>query len=210
MRSCISRQEAKYTIAQPTRRSTRAAGRITDELVSCRKGGNFIMTRAGRSLTCRPSNWCLLPALIPSENDANRVDGLQHAAPGCAVDGRSAACRHWDGRRGGPRLGAAQRRAPTGVVIRWTRRASSFAPLRKLIRQGLASISSPGEIPAFEPEHLHQSRPLAVDIVRRATSSPMVRPRNWANWRWEECARRVHAVEWLISRTASSPSARAR
>ena len=43
MTSCSAMEEAKFTIAQANA-TVDSRLRLTDELVSCRKGGNFVMT----------------------------------------------------------------------------------------------------------------------------------------------------------------------
>ena len=111
-------EEAKYTIAQANA-TIDSRSRITDELVSCRKGGNFIMTTPEQvdyidvsPEAARVRRRGADP--VPRERRRQpRADGLQHAAPGCAAADRgSAARRHRHGRRGGARLGRRHRCAP--------------------------------------------------------------------------------------------------
>ena len=98
--------EGRYAIAQANV-ETDAEGRITADLTNCRKGGDFVMTRPGRD---RPDR-CLAEAAgfgrggtdpVPRKRRRQpRPDGVEHAAPGGAVDpSRGAARRH---RHGGDR-----------------------------------------------------------------------------------------------------------
>ena len=131
-----------------------------------------------------------------------RADGLQHAAPGGAADPeRGAAGRHRHGGGGGARLGrgdrgAARRRGRPG------RRLAHRDPRHRRDRArrfGGRHLQSP-EVPALQPEHLHQPAPggegrrpggrgrhrrrRAVDQPGRARARP-------------QRAGRVHALERL-------------
>ena len=131
-----------------------------------------------------------------------RADGLEHAAPGGAAgSGRGAAGRHRHGSRRRPRFGRRDRGPP-----RRRRRPGRRDPYRHPRDRGPRSFEvgrrylSADEVPALEPEHLHQPasagacrrpgrrgrhhRRRSVDRSRRSGARP-------------QRARRVHAVEWL-------------
>ena len=144
-----------------------------------------------------------------------RADGLQHAAPGGAAgEVRGAAGRHRHGGDRRPRLRARRfRRAAPASSTRSTRPVSSSARPEDLDPSQVGRRHLPAdEVPALEPEHLHQPasagaggrprrqgrhhRRRSVDRPRRSRARP-------------ERARRVHAVERLQLRgtRSSSPSA---
>ena len=131
-----------------------------------------------------------------------RADGLQHAAPGGAAGARRGAVRrHRHGRRGRARFRRRHRGAPHR-----RRRSGRRHPYRHARDRGDRSDQAgrrhlpADEVPALEPEHLHQPasageggrsgqegrhhRRRSLDRSRRARARP-------------QRARRVHAVERL-------------
>ena len=156
-------EEAKYTIAQANA-TIDSRGRITDELVSCRKGGNFVMTTPDQVefIDVSPKQLVsVAAALVPflENDDANRAlmgSNMQRQAVPLASAG-SAARRHRSGRCGRARLRRRHRRAPHG-----RRRSGGRDPYRhprdgrnRSDQAGRRHLS-PEEVPAFEPVHLHQ------------------------------------------------------
>jgi DNA-directed RNA polymerase beta subunit len=134
---------------------------LVDELVVCRHAGD-VMVPAERVdlMDVSPKQLVsVAAALIPflENDDANRaLDGLEHAASGRAAGARRGAVRrHRHGavvaRDSGAAIGA--RRA--ALSTRWTRPVSSSAP-RRAGSGRRASTSTAAEVPALEPEHLHQ------------------------------------------------------
>ena len=156
-----------------------------------------------------------------------RAHGLQHAAPGGAARAcRGAVRRHRHGRRGGPRFGRGHRRAPHRRGRSGRRHPYRHPRHRRAGSDQARRRHLPAdEVPALEPEHLHQPaaagegrrsgqegrhhRRRSLDRSRRARARP-------------ERARRVHAVERLqlrglrscspsgSSRTTSSPRSTSR
>ena len=131
-----------------------------------------------------------------------RSDGLEHAASGRAADhGRGAAGRHRHGRGGGARFGRRHRRAPHRRG-----RPGRCHPHRHPRDRGDRSVEvgrrhlQSAQVPALEPEHLHQPaaagargrsgaggrdhRRRSVDRSRRAGARA-------------QRARRLHAVDGL-------------
>ena len=137
-----------------------------------------------------------------------RADGLEHAAPGGAADPRrGAAGRH---RHGGDRR--ARFRGDDHRPARRGRGSGRCDPHRragagKLGRRVGGRYLQSAEVPALEPEHLHQPAPAGEGRpagAAPATSSPTVpRPRT-ANWRWAAtcCARSCRGTA-TISRIRS-------
>ena len=118
-----------------------------------------------------------------------RAHGLEHAAPGgAAAAHRGAARRHRHGAGRGPRLGRHRRRASaTASSSRSTRRASSSRPTSRATRRPRSRRRhlQPDQVPALEPEHLHQpeaDRRRGRPRRRPATSSPTARRPTWASW----------------------------
>ena len=160
-------EEAKYTIAQANA-TIDGRNRITDELVSCRKGGNFVMTTPDQVefIDVSPKQLVsVAAALVPflENDDANRalmgsnmqrqaVPLLRPEAPlvgtgledVVARDSGSAIARA-PHRRRRPGRRDAYRRARDG------RDRSHQAGHRHL---------SPEEVPALQPVDLHQPAPL--------------------------------------------------
>jgi hypothetical protein len=143
-------------------------------------------------------------SLIPflENDDANRaLMGSNMQRQAVPLPGRGAARRHRHGRDGGARFGAAIAARARGVVdqvdagrivVRATERARSRRSGRRHLQ--------PDEVPALQPEHLHQPAPLVKvgDVVeprRHHRRRPVDRPRR-AGARPQH-ARRVHAVERL-------------
>ena len=140
---------------------------------------------------------------VPGERRRQpRADGLEHAAPGGAAGARRGAVRrHRHGGRGRARLRRRDRRAPHR-----RRRPGRRHPYRRARDRGSRSDQAgrrhlpADEVPALEPEHLHQPasageggrsgqegrhhRRRSVDRSRRARARP-------------QRAGRVHAVERL-------------
>ena len=140
---------------------------------------------------------------VPGERRRQpRADGLEHAAPGGAAGSRRGAVRrHRHGRRGGARLRRFDRRA-----AHRHRRPGRRHPYRRARHRGIRPDQagrrhlSADEVPALEPEHLHQPasageggrsgeegrhhRRRSLDRARRARARP-------------QRAGRVHAVERL-------------
>ena len=132
-----------------------------------------------------------------------RADGLEHAAPGGAAGSRRGAVRrHRHGRRGGARLRAPRspRAAPASSTRSTPPVSSSAPPSESRSDQARRRHLPADEVPALEPEHLHQPasageggrsrregrhhRRRSLDRARRARARP-------------ERAGRVHAVERL-------------
>jgi DNA-directed RNA polymerase subunit beta len=177
-------EEAKYTIAQANA-TIDSRGRITDELVSCRKGGNFIMTTPEMVdyIDVSPKQLVsVAAALIPflENDDANRalmgsnmqrqaVPLLTAEAPLVGTGMEDVVARD---------SGAPSRRGAAASSIRWTRRVSSFGQRKRRGPRSRASTSivSPSSSARTRTPCINQ-RPLVKvgDQVRRATSSRMVR-----------------------------------
>ena len=123
-----------------------------------------------------------------------RADGLEHAAPGGAADqGRGAVRRHRHGRDRGARFAA--RRSPPlrgGVVdqVDATRIVIRAVGDIEAGKSGV-DIYTPAEVPALEPEHLHQPAP-AGEGGRRGRGRRHHRRRSLdrvsASWRWAATA----------------------
>ena len=142
-----------------------------------------------------------------------RADGLQHAAPGRAAhQGRGAAGRHRHGGGGGARLRRRHRRAPHR-----RRRSGGRHPYRHPRDRGDRPLQArrrhlpPAQVPALQPEHLHQ--PAAAGDggrsgARPATSSPTVPRPTSAIWRSARTCSSRSCRGWATtSRTPScSPS----
>ena len=197
-------EEARYHVAQANAEID-AKGKLTGDLITCRYQGDvlLVLARQGR-LHRRVAQAAGLGGRrahsVPGERRRQpRADGLQHAAPGGAAhQGRGAAGRHRHGGGGGPRFrrGRSPRAAPASST-RWTPPVSSSAPPRRPTLQARRRHLPPAQVPALQPEHLHQ--PAAAGDggrsgARPATSSPTVPRRTWATWR--------------SARTCSSPSCR--
>ena len=140
---------------------------------------------------------------VPGERRRQpRADGLQHAAPGGAAhQGRGAAGRHRHGGGGGARFGRGHRRAPHrrgrpgGRHPHRHPRDRGDGPLQARRRHLPAA-----QVPALQPEHLHQPAPAGDggrsgegrrDHRRRSVDRP---GRPGAR---QERARRLHAVDGL-------------
>ena len=151
---------------------------------------------------------------VPGERRRQpRADGLQHAAPGGAAhQGRGAAGRHRHGGGGGARFGRRHRRAPHR-----RRRPGGRHPHRHPRHRGDRSVQArrrhlpPAQVPALQPEHLHQ--PAAAGDggrsgARPARSSPTVPRPTWAIWRSARTCSSRSCRGWATtSRTPScSPS----
>ena len=117
-----------------------------------------------------------------------RPDGLQHAAPGGAADPeRGAAGRHRHGGGGGARFrccggGQARRRGRSG------RRLADRDPgdRRDRARRFGGRHLQSAQVPALQPEHLHQPAAAGEDGrsgAAAATSSPTARAPISASWR---------------------------
>ena len=200
-------EEGRYTVAQANAadRQSRALHRGHDRLPACRRRADGA-GRQGR-LHGRVAEAARLGGggahSVPGERRRQpRADGLEHAAPGGAARSRRGAVRrHRHGRRGGARL----RRLDRGAADRH-RRSGRRHPYRRARDRGIRPDQagrrhlSADEVPALEPEHLHQPasagedgrsgdegrhhRRRSLDRARRARARP-------------QRARRVHAVERL-------------
>ena len=131
-----------------------------------------------------------------------RADGLQHAAPGGAADPeRGAAGRHRDGGRGGARLGRgggrqARRRGRPGRCLA----DRDPGDRRDRARRFGGRHLQPAQVPALEPEHLHQPAAAGEDGRRRAQRRHHRRRPEHQSRRARarpQRAGRVHAVERL-------------
>ena len=139
-----------------------------------------------------------------------RLDGLQHAAPGGAAgEVRGAARRHRHGADRRPRL----RRGDSGAPCR-RRRPGRRDPYRHPGDGGSRPVAvgrrhlPADEVPALEPEHLHQ--PASAGPGRRSRRQGRHHRRRSVDRPWRsgarpERARRVHAVEWLQLRGLDPP-----
>ena len=179
---------------RPTPSSTARAS-FTDDLVSCRKRRRLRDGEAGDDrLDRRVAEAARVGRRgadpVPRERRRQpRADGLEHAAPGGAADPRrGAAGRHRHGGGGGARLGRDHRRPArrasstrstrTRIVVRATGETEASALGRRHLQ--------PAEVPALEPEHLHQPASAGEGRRRgrrRATSSPTARRPSSASWR---------------------------
>ncbi len=137
-----------------------------------------------------------------------RADGLEHAAPGGAADPRRGAARRH--RHGGDRRarfrGDDHRPARRG---RGSGRCDAHrrAGAGKLGRRVGGRYLQPAEVPALEPEHLHQPAPAGKGRPagpRRRHPRRRSLDRSTANWRWAAtcCARSCRGTA-TISRTRS-------
>jgi antitoxin component of RelBE/YafQ-DinJ toxin-antitoxin module len=199
-------EEGRYTVAQANAPIDNR-GRFTEDLIVCRHAGDVQMVPPTRSTswTCRRSS-CVGGGgadSVPGERRRQpRADGLQHAAPGGAARARRGAVRrHRHGGRGGARF----RRLDRGAPHR-RRRSGRRHPHRGARDRGVRPDQagrrhlSADEVPALEPEHLHQPasageggrsgqegrhhRRRSFDRARRARARP-------------QRAGRLHAVERL-------------
>ena len=197
-----------------------AKGSFTEDLIVCRHAGDVLIVsaRQGR-LHGRVAEAARLGRRgadpVPRERRRQpRADGLEHAAPGGAAGPRRGAVRrHRHGGGRGPRFGRRDRRAPHR-----RRRPGRRHPYRHPRDRGDRSVQvgrrhlPADEVPALEPEHLHQPasageggrpgeegrhhRRRSLDRSRRSGARP-------------QRARRVHAVERLQLR-GLDPALRAR
>ena len=178
-----------------------------------RGGPDLRAARAATSCWCGPRTVDLMRRLaeaagvggrgadpVPRERRRQpRADGLEHAAPGGAADPRrGAAGRHRHGGDGRARLRRRHRRAPRRHR-RPGRRHPHRHPRRPTRRRRRVRRRhlQPAEVPALEPEHLHQPASAGEGGrhgAQAATSSPTVRRPSSASWRW--------------AATCSSPSCR--
>ncbi len=159
-------EEAKHTIAQANAEITKD-GTFAEEIISARRNGEFLIAPRDQITLMDVSPQAArlgrrLAHSVPRERRRQpRADGLEHAAPGGAADpGRSAARRHRHGRDGRARFGRGDRRPPLGH-----RRPGRRGPYRRprhrrpqagrIRRRHLHA----DEVPALEPEHLHQPAP---------------------------------------------------
>ena len=189
-------EEGQYTIAQ--------ANAELDKDGTLRGRAGFVPRRNGEFMLCRarPASHYMdvspqaarvgrgLADPVPRERRREpRADGLEHAAPGRAVlQRRSAAGRHRHGAtRSRVDSGAAIAAPPAGIVDQVDATAHRRARDRARPRPASpASTSTPDEVPALEPEHLHQ--PAAAgegrrhDRERRRDRRRRRRP-TWASWR---------------------------
>ena len=142
-----------------------------------------------------------------------RADGLEHAAPGGAARARRGAVRrHRHGRRGRPRFRRRHRRAPHRRR-RPGRRHPYRHPRDRRDRSDQARRRHlpADEVPALEPEHLHQPASAGEggrSGDARATSSPTVpRPISASSRSAATCSSRSCRGTATTSRTRScSPS----
>ena len=164
--------EGRYAIAQANV-ETDGEGQVVADLTSCRKGGDFVMTRPQDidlidvSLEAARVGGGGADPVSRKRRRQPRVDGLQHAAPGGAADPRrGAACRHRHGGDGRARFRGDDHRPALGGR-RPGRRDPRRRPrhrrdlVRRLRRRHLQFV----EVPAVEPKHLHH--PAAAGQSRR-------------------------------------------
>ena len=208
-------EESKYTVAQANA-VLDTKGKFTEDLILCRHAGDVIMVPSDRVdfMDVSPKQVIsVAAALIPflENDDANRaLDGLEHAAPGGAAGQvRGAAGRHRHGGDRRPRL----RRGGSGAPRR-RRRPGRRDPYRhpgdgrpRPVAVGRRHLPA-DEVPALQPEHLHQpasagagGRPRRQG--RHHRRRPVDRPRR--SGARPERARRVHAVERLQLRGLDPP-----
>ena len=141
-------EEAKYTIAQANA-TIDARNRITDELVSCRKGGNFVMTTPDQVefIDVSPKQLVsVAAALVPflENDDANRAlmgsNMQRQAVPLLRPRRRSSAPASRTWWRATP--ARPSRRAARASSTRSTRPVSSCARRKRPIRPSPASTST--------------------------------------------------------------------
>ena len=209
-------EEARYTVAQANA-PIDAKGRFTEDLIVCRQAGDVhaAAARQGRlhgrvAEAARFGRRGADP--VPRERRRQpRADGLEHAAPGGAAGSRRGAVRrHRHGRRGGARLrrrdrGAPHRRDRPGRRHPYRHPRDGRGRSDQVGRRHLPA----DEVPALQPEHLHQPasageggrsgeegrhhRRRSLDRSRRTRARP-------------QRAGRVHAVERLQLRGLRSCS----
>ena len=208
-------EESKYTVAQANALLD-AKGKFTEDLIICRHAGDVIMVPSRpRRLHGRVAEAGHLGRRgadpVPRERRRQpRADGLQHAAPGGAAGARPrrrSSAPAWS--RSSPATPA-----PRSAPPRRRRRPGRRDPYRHPGDRGSRSVAvgrrhlPADEVPALEPEHLHQPasagaggrpgrqgrhhRRRSVDRSRRSRARP-------------ERARRVHAVERLQLRGLDPP-----
>ena len=177
-------EEGRYTVAQANA-PIDARGRFTEELIVCRHAGDVLQLRAGQGrLHGRVAEAARFGGggadPVPGERRRQpRADGLEHAAPGGAAGSRRGAVRrHRHGRRGRPRF----RRRHRGPPHRRDRPGRRHPYRGARHRRGRSDQAGrrhlpADEVPALEPEHLHQPASAGEggrSRARRATSSPTV------------------------------------
>ena len=141
-------EEAKYTIAQANA-TIDSRGRITDELVSCRKKLDFMMTTPDQVefIDVSPKQLVsVAAALVPflENDDANRAlmgsNMQRQAVPFAAARKRRSSAPVWKTWSPVTPAPPSPRAAPVRS-IRWTRRVSLSARRKKPIRRSRASTS---------------------------------------------------------------------
>ena len=200
-------EEARYHVAQANAEID-AKGKLTGDLITCRFSGDVLLVSPDKVdyIDVSPKQLRLgrrRADPVPGERRRQpRADGLQHAAPGRAAhQGRGAAGRHRHGGGGGARFRRRHRRAPHR-----RRRPGGRHPYRHPRHRGDRSLQArrrhlpAAQVPALQPEHLHQpasagdggrSRQGRRHHRRRSLDGP---GRPGAR---QERARRVHAVDGL-------------
>ena len=207
-------EEMRHTIAQANA-NLDEDGRFINDLVSTRKGGDFMLNppaqrRPDRRLAEAARVGRRLADPVPRERRRQpRADGLEHAAPGGAAAARRGAVRrhrHRGDRRA--RLGRGDHRA-----ARRRRRPGRRDAHRRPRHRGRGA-GRPGrrhlpaaQVPALEPEHLHQ--PAAAGEGgrhgdARASSSPTApRPTSASSRSARTCSSRSCRGTATTTRTRS-------
>ena len=198
-------EETKHTIAQANAGLT-AEGGFTDDLVSAREAGDFLMAPRDQItlMDVSPKQLVSVAAsLIPflENDDANRalmgsnmqrqaVPLVQAEAPFVGTGMEATVARD----SGGGDRGAAWRHRRSGGRGAY-RDPRDRGDRRIEIRRGYLPVA---EVPAFEPEHLYQSAAVGDGGRCGCQGRHYCRRTFDAVWRARfgpECARRVHAVE---------------
>ncbi len=199
-------EEGRYTIAQANAAIT--DNKFTDELISCRKNGDFVMSTPEHIefMDVAPKQLVsVAAALIPflENDDANRAlmgsNMQRQAVPLIRTEAPLVGTGMED--IVAPRFRRRHHRPPRRRG-RPGRRQPHRDPLRRQERRRHAAggYLHPAEVPAQQPEHLHQPAPdresgRRGESRRRDRRRPLDRPGRTRPW--PERARRLHAVERL-------------
>jgi DNA-directed RNA polymerase subunit beta len=191
-------EEQKHTVAQASA-ELNADGSFVEELVSAREAGEFVMAPRDHVtlMDVSPKQLVSVAAsLIPflENDDANRalmgsnmqrqaVPLVKAEAPFVGTGMEETVARDSGAAIGALRGGIVDQVDATRIVIR---ASGDIEP-----GQSGVDIYTPAEVPAFEPEHLHQPAS-AGEGGRRGRSRRHHRRRSprpsWANWRWAATA----------------------
>ena len=200
-------EEGRYTVAQANAPIDHR-GRFTEEMIVCRHAGDVQLVPAGKVdfMDVSPEAARLGRRRSHSVPGKRRrqpcFDGFEHAAPGGAARSfRGAVCGHRHGRHCCARFRRIDSRTPHGH-----RRSGGCDTYCGARHRGAGSHQAwrrhlpADEIPALEPEHLHQSAPPSAS---RRSGQEGRHHRGWAIHRSRRAcaraqrARRLHAMERL-------------